>query len=394
MQSSNVDNVRGSSNPQGYVLSFARGVYLLIAIASLVVMIGGTAFIIYLQAMMFKQPSEIPIPPPYQRMSYVAHTINHAIIAGRLAPPKDIRFVVTTDVITALPNQNVILGYFTANTKNNLASFPDGISIIGGKDSELFEKALDSKNDKIGLKAKAALTNEITELLRDIKARKDRIFEIRVAARDQYGIISPATDIRFVLTFGPALDSRLDSKSESQPEITELQKVAGDIAKVIEPTVNPAYVSAYRTALGIPRKCGTHDSDQVFITNYRQSLEKVRSQLTSTNIVSFYVGLCEAWEDALQRESERESAEREHAEKRREHAQEHNRRMLQRHEYDIHQARESISRTLTIIGSAVATFLSISIILAFMALENHSRAIREAMESMVRISEEKKITES
>jgi|GEM_PF-1682629 len=387
-----------------YVLPLARGMYLLMALISLVTIIGGSIFAFYLQTLMSRQPSIVPIPPQYRETAPVAdistRTVDLTMVSARLEPPTNIRFIVTTGEIEAPLRQGAPLGYFIADTPNKLASFPDGISILGGRDAELFEKTFDSEHKMIGLKARTALSSEITDVLHDIKDKKTRTFEISVTARDQYGIRSPATNISIVLNFGPEPIISLEPQPEPEQEITELQKIAGDIAKTIEPTMSPERKHLYQMATAVPRRCGVADSDQIFVVNYRRAFEEVRSHLSTLNVEAFYVGLCESWKDALQRESlERERIARvqaaayRQAEDERARAQAHNYDVLRKHETEVYQAKENTSLTISVIVGALATFLSISIILAFMAIEGHSRAVREAIESMARISEERKNSE-
>ena len=49
-----------------YVLPLARGICLLIALACLVMAIGGIGYAVLLQASITGQPAPIPVPPPYQ----------------------------------------------------------------------------------------------------------------------------------------------------------------------------------------------------------------------------------------------------------------------------------------------------------------------------------------
>jgi hypothetical protein len=392
-----------------YVLPIARGIYLLIALVSLLAMIGGSVFAVYLQTSIASRPETIPVPPSYSGAAVTvdasARTVDLARVGARLGPPTNIRFVATTGIITEALGQSPVLGHFAADTPNQLAPYPDGVSILGGRDAELFERVLDKDRQMIGLAPREALAQEITEGLRDIKAPKSRTFEIRVIARDRYGITSTPTDLSFTIQFGPKLGAGAQPQPAVQPEAqrapTELQKVAREIAQILEPTVNPAYFSAFEAAAKAPSRCGASDSDQTFIANYRRALNEVRSQLTASNVEAFYLGLCDAWKDALQREAaardraeQERQAERRRADEARERAQAHNNELLQRHADKVHQAQALTLQAVSVVGGALAIFLSISLVLAFLAIEGHSRAVRTAIESLARMSEERRISDT
>lgn len=381
-----------------YVLPLARGIYLMIALGCLLAMIGGILFAVYLQALIANPPSTVPVPPPYRgsvpTVQLPAAKVDLALVGARLDPPTNIRFVVTAATINEPVREGAVLGHFLADTPNQLAPLPDGLSLIGGRDAELFERRLDQATGAIGLAARAALAAEIGNTLRDIKAESTRTFEIRVVARDRYGITSAPTDLSFALTFGPAAAAIAAPASTAPPAPTELQATAREIAQIIEPEVNPAQFSAYQTAVKVPERCGTKDADQTFVANYRRALEEIRPRLTKANVEAFYAGLCEAWKGVLEREAQaREDAQQEQwaaqraAEEERSMAQAHNNEVLQTYEARVFAAKAQTTVAMSVIGGALAIFLSVSLVLAFLAIEGHSRAVRAAMESMVRMSE-------
>jgi len=386
-----------------YVLPLARAIYLLIAIACLVAVIGGAIYAAYLQASVSTPPALTPLPPPFQG-SHVAPgtsvaSMDLAAIGTRLAVPTNVRFVVTVGTITALPAQNAVLGHFVADTPNRLAPFPEGVSILGGRDAALFERVQDPTQQAVALVPRAALLDDIREQLRDLKSMTTRSFEIRVVARDRHGITSAPADLAFDLRFAPApaatAETKLEPTMEHMPAPTELQKIAREIARIVEPTVNPAHFSAYQAAVKVPSRCGTHDADDRFVASYRRALDELRPQLAAANVEAFYAGLCDAWKDVMRREAaEREraeqalQAERRSAEIERMRVQAQNDEVLRSYATRLAQAKVETQLTLSVVGGAAAVFLSVALILAFLAIEGHSRAVRAAMESMVRITQE------
>jgi hypothetical protein len=166
------------------------------------------------------------------------------------------------------------------------------------------------------------------------------------------------------------------------------------VARIVEPEVNPAHFAAYRTALQAPSRCGASDSDGFFIANYRRALEEVRPRLTAANVEALYSGLCDAWKEVLaqeaaaqaQFEQQRLAAQRA-ANEERERAQAQNYDLQRRHAAQVTEAKESTQQAMAVVGGALALFLTTALILAFLAIEGHSRAVRSAMEAMVQIAQ-------
>ena len=88
-------------------------------------------------------------------------------VKRHLNPPKNIRLVVTTDIITSPIMTGDVIGYFEADTPNKLG-YPEGISILGGKDADFFERVYNPNHKVIGLGARELLSAEIIEQLRDL----------------------------------------------------------------------------------------------------------------------------------------------------------------------------------------------------------------------------------
>ena len=383
-----------------YVLPLARGIYLVIALACLVTIIGGGLYILILQASTTGKPAQEPLPPAYQGSSVSPNLppreIDLAAIQRRLAAPDRIRFSVTTGPITAPLAEDAVLGEFGATTANELAPFPDGISILGGPDAPLFDRVEGKKRGTIGLAPRPELLAQIEQQLEGLQAPENRRFELRVIARDQYGITSAPADVSFTLRLAPSATDAGEAPAEPPPEaqLTEVQKIARDIAQTLEPTVNPAYFAIYRTASEVPGRCGTRNDDQTFLANYRRSFEDVRERLTSSNIEAFYEGLCEGWKATVEQEAAaRKQAEgqaraaRRAADEARSRVEQRNAQARRTQEAKVQTARVQSVAVLSVIGAALATFLSVALVLAFLAIEGHSRAVRAAVETMARMAQ-------
>lgn len=401
---------------QNTFLPLAKGIYIFAAMGSLLTIVGGIAFVIYLQSVIALPPKTVPIPPPYsdsaaQSAGTSAQEMDLSLIDRRLAPPANVRFKVTIDTITAPLRQedNVVFGYFAADTENGLAPSQDGITLLDRRDAALFETTFSRQHQEIGLKPTPTLVDEINETLRDIQEEKERSFEIEVIARDRYKNrpVEPAT-ISFSLRFAPKAPSSAAPEAprpdgaKPEPatlEPTELGKIAGEIAKKLVSEAIPERAAAYGLALKVPERCGANKQNEAFVANYRKAFELARDRLNADNVEAFYTGMCEAWQNVLQREAaarrqadEERAAARRRAEEARVQAVAFNNEALVRHQAETLEARAKSYLTMSVVGGALAAFLSISLIVAFLAIEGHSRAIRQAVEAMVRVSGEKKET--
>lgn len=383
-----------------FVLPLARGIYLAIAVGCLLTVIGGALYLAFLQATTVGEPALVPVPPAYEGDAATRgpgeRTLDLAVATKRFEPPTKVRFQVASSTLTEPPRVGQVLGYFVAETSNGLGDYPEGVSIIGGPDAELFERVPEGASRKVGLAARPALVEDIGSRLRDLKEATARTFDIRLVARDQFGITSAPMDLSFSLRLAPKVATT--AASEPPPELpaqpTELQAVAREIARIVQPEVNPAHFAAYQTALKLPVRCGASDGDgSPFVADYRRALEELRPRLTAANIEAFYGGLCDAWKDALQRHAaEQERAEQQRraaqrvADAARERARAQNNEAMRQHEGRVARAKAQSTLALSVMGTAFGLFLSLSVVLAFLAIEGHSRAVRAAMESMAALS--------
>jgi hypothetical protein len=382
-----------------YVLPLARGIYLIIALACLITVVGGGIYILFLQASTTGAPAQEPLPPTYQGSStsrgLPAREIDLDAIERRLAVPDNVKFSVTKGPIREPLAEGTILGHFDANTANELAPYPDGISVLGGPDAPLFDRVRGKERGSIALAPRPELLAEIESRLEALQAPEARRFELRVVARDQYGITSAPADISFELKLAPPATEPADEAEEAaaEPALTEVQKIARDIAQTLEPTVNPAHFAVYRTASEVPGRCGAEEDDRAFLASYRRAFDRLRASLTTTNVEAFYQGLCDGWKAVLEEQSAaRKQAEqqakeaRRAAEAARSRVAQRNAQVLRAHEAEVRNAKAQTAVVLSVIGAALATFLSVALILAFLAIEGHSRAVRAAVESMARMN--------
>ncbi len=382
-----------------FLIPIAKIIYAVIAIVCLLAIVGGLIFIIYLQASTAVRPETVPVPPPYHEPTPNAslpsnQKIDINIVKNKITPPSKIKFINTIGLINAQLRPNIIIGYFVAETANEIAPYPDGLSIIGGHDAEKFERAFDQRSQKIGLAPTVALLNELNSSINSIKQEQTKKFSIRVVMRDRFGMVSVPADVTVEIIIAPPPALNTNQPVETKSEQAELQKLAIDIAKHLEPVVNPAYFDAYKKAEKLPGKCGVANDNLEFIFNYRKAFDETKTQLLTSNIDAFYEGVCMAWKEKINREiAEQELKENERraamnkAEEDRRVVEQYNENIRRDHALKVMAANGISIVTLIVVGSALATFLGIAILLAFLAIENHSRAMRMAITSMVKIND-------
>ena len=278
-----------------------------------------------------------------------------------------------------------IIGYFQADTFNGLAPYPDDVEILGGKDSDLFDRK--NSNARVSgqgaaLVPTAKLIERISGALKGDQTQQRDEFTLVVVARDAYGIPSQVTDVHFTLTYGQPPTTPPTTTLQHQPnppvearQLSDLERLAREIALIGGAEGSAYYPSAYDRALREPDVCGTSRTDTEFVANYRKLFDHARPMLTAINISAFYEGVCEAWRQAKgeQARVRSDATAAQYA------AINANRSAETQNQYEAAAAWVSRNATLIVVGSAFATFLTICFLLAFLAMENHSNAMRNAL---------------
>ncbi len=355
-----------------YVLSVARIFFLVAAVGSLIVVIGGLVFVLFLQTQTWQSPSQEPVPA----VSATPHKpLDLDSLSAHLAPPKNIAIHVKQ--INGPLKRNTIVGYFTADTPNGLAPYPEDVLILGGEDAILFKRIevrLDRGRDKrTGLVPTTELIEQINNQMKILTAPRSRKFQLRAAARDKYGNVSAPANVTFSLTYGSA------PTAQAELRLTDYQGVARDIALIVDPSRTPAYFKAYKRALRVPGECGASGNDTHFASDARRAFDGVKSKLTAANVEAFYAGLCSSWRKARSDEKAANAS-----------AVEARKLVMARNaearaQAELAATAASLGRkvALGVVGSAFVTFLIISFLLAFLAIENHTKSVREVMEALL-----------
>lgn len=298
-------------------------------------------------------------------------------VEARLSGPSSLRFVADRPQGAAELSAGEVLGYFDADAANGLAGYPDDFQLLGGRDSEYFETVYNGRANRTGLAATKALADAASAG----KLASSRAFIVRVVARDRSGNRSAPADLTFTLQ--PQAQARPDSAAETEAAVTDLSgegmlpRVARAVAQRVAARGTPDYFDAYKYALAEPTRCGA-GQDAGFVDHYRSSFIRFRDRISKDNVDSFYTGLCEAWEEALR--ASRESAAAADADRQRVIAANASAKM----QAQVRAAGARLTRNaaLAFAFSALLAFMMIALFLAFMAIEGHSAAVRQAIEML------------
>ncbi|MDR3528299.1 MAG: hypothetical protein P4L57_13575 [Rhizomicrobium sp.] len=349
------------------VLSAARILYLVVAALSLlavVIALGGAAFF---QFGTLIPPKQVAVPAGYAANE---SSVDLALVDAHLAPPHNIRFFNIDRTISSPLSGNEILGAFDADSANALGRYPDDFDIVGGPDAALFDKTLaDSVKGRSGLRPSPLLVAQINHALETLKNADVHSYAVSVVARDAYRNISPPATIKVVVFVAPpgTVVERPDHA------VSPLESLAVDIATVIDPSHSPRFFDVHNRALRVPRQCGADASNLIFVANFRRAFEHARSRLTLETLPPFYDGVCDGWASEVRKEAAAQNAQLA--------ARLENARLAGNADIAHFLAKASRNGSLWVAGGAFVFFMFISLLLAFLAIESHARAMRDTLEN-------------
>lgn len=339
--------------------------YLIVAAVCFLLALGALAVAAFFQLGVWTPAPQKSLPSEYAATS---DSLDLSIVDAHFAKPYSVRFVVTIGTITQPLTGQEILGYFDATTANGLADYPDDFDIIGGKNADLFNRVSASNAvRRAGLQPAAALVSQVNQTLSGLKTTKQRSFQIQVIARDSFGNLSEPTLVTVGLWLAPA------NVQAPSSDVSPMQQLARDIALIVDPVRTPAYFDAYNRALRVPSQCRADSDDVIFVANFRRAFEHVRSRLKSGNIEELYRGVCDGWSRILDQVAAAQTA--------RQSVAIENASLKFASQLAKETAVIARNSTLLFAGGAFVFFMWISLSLAFLSIENHTRAMREAMES-------------
>jgi len=347
------------------VLPTARTLYLLVAGACVAIALIGLLIALVFQAATWQPARQERVP---EAVAARQAPVNFQIVRQRLSPPTNVRFTPDGNLPGPLGAGDVV-GRFEADTPNGLAPYPDDFQIVGGRDVDLFTEDGQYRN---GMRTVLRAQQQVADEINAPGARgTSRPYHLRIVARDAYGNYTAPADVTFVLSFSAAPEAT--PAEDGTP--AALRQIARQLADIVDPTRStPAHYEAYRVALNVPARCGA-ERDEAFITMYGQALAQSRARLTPSNLGAFYEGVCDAWRDSLSRGVQAANA-----------ANAERAAIIARNVRSQMQAagarlssRAFRNLALTVVGGAVFAFMVVALFLAFLAIEGHSSAMRQAI---------------
>jgi hypothetical protein len=354
-----------------FILSIARRIYLVVAGISLLAVIVALGLAFLFELGTWRSAPEVPMPA-----EYVEHplTMDASDVQTSLSPPRNLEFVVLQPYVQTPATGQEELGYFNAETPNGLAAFPNDFDIIGGRDADLFDRAPIAVSGvaRAGLRPSAQFLEQMNREPGTGTHGGGRQYSIQIVARDRFGNRSPPASVSFGIGYGPPLAAPVPEDAHE----SDLEHLARDIAVLVDPAKTPAYFDAYKQALDEPGRCGSASDNENFVSQYRTMFDRLRKRLHASNIGAFYAGVCSSWSNAVARAAqERDAAESARGQAMQRNAEARIALMLQN-------AGLSIGKGVALwaAGAALVVFLFITLFLAFLAIESHSNALRNAVE--------------
>jgi hypothetical protein len=155
-----------------------------------------------------------------------------------------------------------------------------------------------------------------------------------------------------------------------------LARIARAIAlKIVPGGGTPEYFEVYKSAVAQPERCSAAQAE-AFTSLYRQAVIRFRARLNRDNLDSFYAGLCESWKDAQERVQQTVAE----AQARRDEVISQNAMAEMSAEASRTTAKVLRNAALGFAFTGLVAFMIIALFLAFLAIEGHSAAVRQAVE--------------
>lgn len=355
-----------------WVLPAARRLYLVGAIIAVGATLLGVVIALAFQLLSLKGADTEAVP---EATAVAPSPIDLAALDKLFQGPTDIStatFQLIRPVQAGAP-----VARLSAQSRAGVASFPEGYQLIGGRDAELVLDARDPYESGgtilVATERYAAMLNAVPE-----GTTTTRTLQIRVVATDRNGSVSRPATLEFAPSFDPP-------KPAAQTQVEEiggpesLRAIATILASIAAQRGTPEWFDAFDYAMKQPDRCGAVNNE-AFIKEYDRSLRHLKPKLTATNLRTFYSGVCNAWQEQIN------AARLAGAEAERARMEVIARNMAAETTAAVAQsASRGVRNTaLAFAAAAVSFFMTVALFLAFLAIEGHSNAVREAVQIMAR----------
>ncbi len=316
------------------------------------------------------------VPPPYETKGI---SLNADIVRRRLRPPSSVSFIPTRNPVSGTVEEGDFLGAFAMETANKPASFPDDIRIIGGKDGNSFERREYPSSGQTGLTYTAELAEEINAAIAAGTDPYRRSFEITVLAYDEYKNRSAPTEVRFSTSFTASATPQRVVTNNQGSLASPLWSLAYKLAVAVDAEGTRNRIDLLEQIEEQLKGCKVNDR-QKYLDKTEETFEVEKASVTADNVGAFLAGVCEAWKTALKSEEAKRRARQSEING----AEARNARNAREMQSRVAAAKLKRNASAVFIASSLFAFVVIVLVLAFLALENHSRSIRMAVVSMAK----------
>jgi hypothetical protein len=184
------------------------------------------------------------------------------------------------------------------------------------------------------------------------------------------------------VVFAPQAAATASPAVSTRPaEATDLERLAREIAKQVAADGTVLFDSTVARALREPVACGTSSTETAFVATYRQIFEHVRQDLNVKVLPAFFDGICDAWKAA----AAEQDARRVRLLAARDAVIAGNRASEFQYQFEAAAAWTKRNLTLMVVAAAVGVFLIVPLILAFLAIENHSNRMRDTLAALTEL---------
>ncbi len=359
-----------------WVLPAARRLYLVGALVAV-----GLALLAIFIALVFQLLSLIgaktePVPAP---ASVSVNPIDLNSLDQLFQGPSNLR--ATSLQLERPVRAGMPVARLAADSRIGLANFPVGFQIIGGRDAELLRE----EREGYGTGTLLVATERYAQILNAMPAGQATLpqLQVRVLATDRNGSASQPTNLSIAPSFSaPAPEEAAPVEDIGGPEA--LRRIATILAGIAAPKGTPEWFDAFEFAMNQPRRCGTNAGDEGFIREYDRSVRHIQAKLNQTRLPTFYRGMCDAWKEQIA------AAERARMEADAERARIIAQNLQAEAVAAVEQAAKRSARNTAVMfaAAAISFFMTVALFLAFLAIEGHSNAVREAVQMLARQRQE------
>lgn len=359
------------------VLRMARIVMTAAAGLSLVGVIGVAATALAYQLDASGRAPQVTIPSRYVA---APPSIDLARIAHDMTPPRNVAFVADTPPIYTHLGTGAVLGHLVADAPGGMPPFPFAFRITGGSGAAYVDMTPEGVISTSRLAPR--VVRDLAEKLRPTTLR----FTLNVLATSRFGVgahqmVTVTLPYAAASAPPPATASApkpLAAKANAAPPpLTRLQSVARTYALAVDPDLTPVYFSAYVAAHALPSRCGAA-GDPGFLDGFQRALAQERTRLNATTGPAFLNLVCHSWHVSEQRQQAlvgQAALARQQA---------FARQSVLDEQAQQKQAEARIKRnaTLIVLAAVMGAFLMVALLLAFLAIERHTRMMGAMVEKL------------